>query len=133
MALTKEDLQAIQGLLEPINTRLAALETGQVSINDRLEIMQTDMEVMQTNMEVMQTNMEAMQTNIEVMQDKVEAVHMSQVTFEGVHVPKIQAALDGYAALSEKNKENELKIIDLVTRADRTDLEMASLKRAARG
>lgn len=36
MALTKEDLRAIQELLEPINGRLRQLEQGQVAVNNLL-------------------------------------------------------------------------------------------------
>ena len=42
MALTKEDLQAIRGLmqeeLEPIKARLGALEDGQHQLDERLEV-----------------------------------------------------------------------------------------------
>ena len=89
MALTKEDLQAIAELtkaavkeeIEPINSRLDALEPRLNALEPRLDALEQG------------------QKNLE---ETLEAVKISQMRFEMVHLPKIQAALDGVVGANEK-------------------------------
>lgn len=51
MALTKEDLQAIQGLLEPINKRLDGMESKQEMMDGKLEMMDGKLAIIQGDIE----------------------------------------------------------------------------------
>ena len=104
MALTKDDLQAIGTLLEPIKDRLDSVEAQQ----DRMEARQDRME------------------------ESLEVVKKSQFNVETVMFPKLMAAVAGITAGIEKNEDQDTRILEVEEKVENHGLRIAALEYAGR-
>ena len=105
MSLEKEDLQAVQGLIQPIYTRLDAIESRMDSFEDRMDGFESRMQ------------------NIE---ECLQKIHCSQVRFELEFGPKLDVALEG---LHSKNMR-EMQIDRLESTQEEHERRIRSLEQA---
>ena len=76
MALTKEDLQAIQALLEPINTRLDKVDTQLDKVDTRLDTIQEDISgIKQRILKVEITQENIIIPNIRLIAEGIEGIN----------------------------------------------------------
>ena len=103
MALTKEDLLAIQALLEPINKRLESLETSVSGI---------------------ETDIAGLKTRQESVDEKLLRIELEQF-------PRINAALDGVASSLERIERQGNRISALEDKTEDHDQRIFILEQVA--
>lgn len=112
MALSKEDLQAIQALLElkldPINTRLGS---SVEQINIRLG---------------------SLEEKFESFEEEQAIIRHSQLKVELEQFPRIAAALDGVVSGIDKNTEQDRRISILENKVENHDNRIISLEYMAK-
>ena len=111
MTLTKDDLQAIQGLLEPINRRLDNMES-------RLDNMESRLDRLEKN-------------QIEI-RNSQEAIRNSQTKVENIQFPRITAALDGVVSGFQRNTEQDAQIFVLQKSVENHENRIVTLEYAAK-
>ncbi|MCL2034268.1 MAG: hypothetical protein FWG94_06005 [Oscillospiraceae bacterium] len=111
MALTKEDLQAIQGLLQPIHNRLD-------KVDSRLDKMDSRLDKVEQGQKDLTENLIAFGKTLDSFEESIETVRLSQMNVEMILTPKIKAAEDGYTNVREKNQEQDLRLTVLENKAE---------------
>ena len=122
MALTKEDLQAIRGLmqeeLEPINTRLDKVDARLDKVDARLD--------------KVDARLDKVDARLDTLEEKVDVVRQSQLNIELTELPRIAVALDGYSLARDKNEQQDERIVFLEKKTDNHDMRLFSLEQTVK-
>lgn len=125
MSLTKEDLKAIENLmdnkLEPIKTDLGQINTRLGNVEDRIGSLEI-------RFDELAGNFSRFEVRLENLEDRVQSVKDSQTTVELVWFPRINAALEQGQNERDKNKEQDERITYLEKKADIHDTRLFGLE-----
>ena len=136
MTLSKEDLQAIQTLLEPINTRLDGLDTRLDSsvgqINTRLDDLEENQVIIRRSQLKGEKRLDSLEARLESVEENQALIHRSLLKIENEQLPRISAALDGVVSGTDKNKEQDRRICILEDKVDGHNDRIISLEYVAR-
>ena len=122
MSLTKDDLQAIKGLihdevhdavapmLEPINTRLGSLEEGQKKLEAKVDKLDAKVDKLDARVDKLDARADKLESRMDRLEEIVQSVHESQLIAENVWYPKISLALEGLSLNEVKNRERDRRI-----------------------
>ena len=132
MALTKEDLQAIRGLVQEELKPIRGLVQEELKpirglVQEELQAIRV---LMQEELEPIKSRLGVLEEGQQQLEEKVDVVRQSQLNVELTELPRIAAALDGVVAAAEKNKTQDERISIVESRLDYHGDRISSLELA---
>ena len=114
MSLTKDDLKAIQEIIEPIvepiYNRLETFEKGQAEIKINVGTLEAKQDAFEAKQDAFEERLDHFEERLDRVEEILQTVHESQVRVELEWLPKIGLALDAISASIEKNTEQDKRI-----------------------
>lgn len=99
MSLTREDIQAIAGLIAPLETRM---EAGFNRINERLEVLDTRVANLEQKVEDLDHRMESVERRMESVEQRMESVEQ--------RMDSVESRLDKLASDTASLKAGQLSL-----------------------
>ena len=142
MALTKEDLQAIAGLLEPIyqeigemKTDIAGIKTEQGGMRAEFGEMKTEFGEMKTELGEMKTELGEMKTELGETNRRLTSLelHIENATDKNIQLlaenfVELTKKLNQAIPVADKNLAYEVKVNYLLEEMDKVKADVAELK-----
>ena len=113
MSLTKEDIQAIAGLIAPLETRM---EAGFNRINERLEILDTRVEDLDHRMENVEHRMESVESRLDKLESDTASLKAGQLSLRKdikILDQKVQSTYELALEAWGKSTENRMLIQEM--------------------
>ncbi|WP_125140764.1 hypothetical protein [Clostridium transplantifaecale] len=113
MSLTKEDIQAIAGLIAPLETRM---EAGFNRMNERLEVLDTRVEDLDHRMENVERRMESVESRLDKLESDTASLKAGQLSLRKdikILDQKVQSAYELSLEAWGKSTENRMLIQEI--------------------
>lgn len=113
MSLTKEDIQAIAGLIAPLETRM---EAGFNRISERLEILDTRVEDLDHRMENVEHRMESVESRLDKLESDTASLKAGQLSLRKdikILDQKVQSTYELALEAWGKSTENRMLIQEM--------------------
>ena len=129
MALTKEDLQAIAGLIQPLKDDMNIMKNDIKTLRNDIDVIKKDIDVMKNDIDVMKNDIDGMKNDIDGMKNDIDGmkndiknldkrVTSLEVHLENITDKNIRIIAEGHLDLNRKlddalkvENEKELLII----------------------
>jgi predicted nuclease with TOPRIM domain len=138
MTLDKDDLLAIQGVVEPlirttveplIKSTVEPLITAAVEpLISRMDSFEQRLSALEDKVDSVASSQSDTNKRLDALEDTVKSVHESQIAVETVQYPRIAAALDGSFVNRDKLEEHDGRISFLERKADIHDTRLFGLE-----
>ena len=115
MALTKEDLQAIAGLIQPLKDDMNIMKNDIKTLRNDIDVIKKDIDVMKNDIDGMKNDIDGMKNDIKNLDKRVTSleVHLENITDKNIRI-----IAEGHLDLNRKlddalkvENEKELLII----------------------
>ena len=115
MALTKEDLQAIAGLIQPLKDDMNIMKNDIKTLRNDIDVIKKDIDVMKNDIDDMKNDIDGMKNDIKNLDKRVTSleVHLENITDKNIRI-----IAEGHLDLNRKlddalkvENEKELLII----------------------
>lgn len=113
MSLTKEDIQAIAGLIAPLETRM---EAGFNRMNERLEVLDTRVEDLDHRMENIEHRMESVESRLDKLESDTASLKAGQLSLRKeikILDQKVQSTYELALEAWGKSTENRMLIQEM--------------------
>ncbi|MCB6611094.1 hypothetical protein V3C10_14445 [[Clostridium] symbiosum] len=113
MSLTREDIQAIAGLIAPLETRM---EAGFNKINERLEVLDTRVEDLDHRMENVERRMESVESRLDKLESDTASLKARQLSLRKdikILDQKVQGTYELALEAWGKSTENRMLIQEI--------------------
>ncbi len=122
MALTKEDLQAIAGLIQPLKDDMNIMKNDIKTLRNDIDVIKKDIDVMKNDIDGMKNDIDGMKNDIDGMKNDIKnldkRVTSLEVHLENITDKNIRIIAEGHLDLNRKlddalkvENEKELLII----------------------
>ena len=122
MALTKEDLQAIAGLIQPLKDDMNIMKNDIKTLRNDIDVIKKDIDVMKNDIDDMKNDIDGMKNDIDGMKNDIKnldkRVTSLEVHLENITDKNIRIIAEGHLDLNRKlddalkvENEKELLII----------------------
>ena len=128
MALTKEDLQAIAGLLEPIYQEIGEMKTDIAGIKTEQGGMKTELGEMKTELGEMKTELGETNRRLTSLELHIENATDKNIQLLAENFVELTKKLNQAIPLADKNLAYEVKVNYLLEEMDKVKADVAELK-----
>lgn len=128
MALTKEDLQAIAGLLEPIYQEIGEMKTDIAGIKTEQGGMKTELGEMKTELGEMKTELGETNRRLTSLELYIENATDKNIQLLAENFVELTKKLNQAIPVADKNLAYEVKVNYLLEEMDKVKADVAELK-----